>query len=677
MAYIQADRVQETTTTTGTGTVTLAGAVTGYRTFASQMVNGDTCYYVIVDPATGAWETGIGTYSSSTLARTTLLDSSTGSAVSFAAGTKNVLMAPVAKGALLKVDTVTCQGGAATAATLWGDITSGSITIGGSLTSGDLRLGATAQSGAVIVQANQLYFGSANLQQMIFTGGATNHSLEMGRQDGTASTPYIDFHSGATAVDYDTRLLATSGNGTSGNGDLTTYAKNVTLSGPSGSSPAFNVESVQAAGYYPAYIYMRRMGAGSTATPSNTPIGQITWDGRNSSSGYDSFASISANVGTVGASGTPTSMDFFTNTGSGQQQALKLDFDQTVRAYGPFQAPAATSSIPSLRIPHGAAPSSPTNGDFYTTSAGGLFGYINGVTLNYTAVYFGSSAPSNPALQPVWFNTSDGGLYVYNSSTWVDVGGGSIINDSSSSSSTVYSSSKIVSTYAPLASPTFTGKITLPTGSASGAPLKFTAGTVATTLVDGVMEYDGDRLTFTKSTAAGRALVQARQMLVASGNSSAATTTTLVSPFGTSNDTLTLEAGKIYRFKGKYHMVSTFTSGTANVRLAFAFSQTVQSIKYTFRTFVETPNTVVLANTRVGTITAVAATQVTPNITGTITYVVEFEGFVTTNASTGGTITPQFSMSTTGSSTVCAQYSWFEIENIGPAATVVIAGAWS
>ncbi len=102
MAYVQADRVQETTTTIGTGAVTLAGAVTGYRTFGSQMANGDTCFYLIVDPATGAWETGVGTWSTGgSLARTTVLDNSAGtapSAVSFAAGTKNVMMTQPAKG---------------------------------------------------------------------------------------------------------------------------------------------------------------------------------------------------------------------------------------------------------------------------------------------------------------------------------------------------------------------------------------------------------------------------------------------------------------------------------------------------------------------------------------------------------------------------------------------------
>lgn len=87
------DRVKETSTTTGTGTLTLAGAVAGFQSF-SAVGNGNTCYYCIEESATGAWEVGLGTYTSAgtTLARTTVLASSTGSAISLAAGTKNVFL---------------------------------------------------------------------------------------------------------------------------------------------------------------------------------------------------------------------------------------------------------------------------------------------------------------------------------------------------------------------------------------------------------------------------------------------------------------------------------------------------------------------------------------------------------------------------------------------------------
>ncbi len=92
MALVVRDRVKETTTTTGTGTITLLGAVSGYQAF-SVIGNTNTTYYAIVDSAAGTWEVGIGTYSTTgpTLARDTILESSSGgTAISFAAGTKDV-----------------------------------------------------------------------------------------------------------------------------------------------------------------------------------------------------------------------------------------------------------------------------------------------------------------------------------------------------------------------------------------------------------------------------------------------------------------------------------------------------------------------------------------------------------------------------------------------------------
>jgi hypothetical protein len=92
MALVLKDRVKETTTTTGTGTVTLGGAAAGFQSFVV-IGNGNTTYYAIVDAATGDWEVGIGTYtlSGTTLSRTTVLSSSnSGALVNFSAGTKDV-----------------------------------------------------------------------------------------------------------------------------------------------------------------------------------------------------------------------------------------------------------------------------------------------------------------------------------------------------------------------------------------------------------------------------------------------------------------------------------------------------------------------------------------------------------------------------------------------------------
>ena len=92
MPLVLADRVNETTTTTSTGTITLAGAVSGYQSFAV-IGNGNTTYYTIVHQTANEWEVGIGTYTSSgtLLSRDTVLSSSnSGSLVNFSAGTKFV-----------------------------------------------------------------------------------------------------------------------------------------------------------------------------------------------------------------------------------------------------------------------------------------------------------------------------------------------------------------------------------------------------------------------------------------------------------------------------------------------------------------------------------------------------------------------------------------------------------
>jgi hypothetical protein len=124
MALVLDDRVQETTTTTGTGTVTLAGAVPGYQSFAA-IGNGNTTYYCITDGTN--WETGLGTYTSSgtTLARTTVLESSnSNSLVNFSAGTKNVFVTYPASEAVLLTGTQTLTAKTLTSPTITGAVVS-------------------------------------------------------------------------------------------------------------------------------------------------------------------------------------------------------------------------------------------------------------------------------------------------------------------------------------------------------------------------------------------------------------------------------------------------------------------------------------------------------------------------------------------------------------------------
>jgi hypothetical protein len=92
MALVLNDRVKETSSTTGTGDFTLAGAVTDFESFNSGVGTGNTTYYAIVNPGQDEWEVGLGTLSASTtLQRTTIISSSNSdAAVTFTSGTKDV-----------------------------------------------------------------------------------------------------------------------------------------------------------------------------------------------------------------------------------------------------------------------------------------------------------------------------------------------------------------------------------------------------------------------------------------------------------------------------------------------------------------------------------------------------------------------------------------------------------
>ncbi len=91
MALVYKDRVKCTTTTTGTGTYTFGAAVAGYQSF-STLTDNDTCFYTVENGTD--WEVNRGTKSSSTLTRGTLIASSTGSAISWSAGAKNIFLSP-------------------------------------------------------------------------------------------------------------------------------------------------------------------------------------------------------------------------------------------------------------------------------------------------------------------------------------------------------------------------------------------------------------------------------------------------------------------------------------------------------------------------------------------------------------------------------------------------------
>jgi hypothetical protein len=169
MAFVIADRVRETSTTTGTGNFTLAGAVDRFRTFDSVLDTGDTTYYTIADQSGVGWEVGIATFTSpSTLARTTILSSSNGgSAVDFGAGSKDVFITLPASRTVTSVD------GGSTGLTP-STASYGAISLGGTLVAAN---GGTGQSSYTI---GDLLYASGTTALSKLADVATGNALISG-----------------------------------------------------------------------------------------------------------------------------------------------------------------------------------------------------------------------------------------------------------------------------------------------------------------------------------------------------------------------------------------------------------------------------------------------------------------------------------------------------------------
>jgi hypothetical protein len=135
MAFVVNDRVQEFTSTTGTGTLTLTGSPDGFETFSSAVGNGNTTYYTISSNTT-EFEVGIGTVGAGTLSRDTVISSSNSDAlVNFSAGTKNVFVTlPASKTILSNDSNIVNVPGAATFA-------AGTVSLPSITTTGDTNTG--------------------------------------------------------------------------------------------------------------------------------------------------------------------------------------------------------------------------------------------------------------------------------------------------------------------------------------------------------------------------------------------------------------------------------------------------------------------------------------------------------------------------------------------------------
>jgi cytoskeletal protein CcmA (bactofilin family) len=192
MALVLNDRVKETTTTTGQGTISLGGAATGFETFVTGVGDTNTTYYIIVHESDGTWEIGIGTVadaSPDTLARTTVIDTSAGNTtkIDFAAGSKTVFCTlPSSKAVFLDAD---------------GDVTLGAnLDVGGNLT----------VTGTTTFNGGTLTLGDANTDNIVFGGEVDSNIIpdddntyDLGSSSKEWKDIYIDGTAYLDAINFD------------------------------------------------------------------------------------------------------------------------------------------------------------------------------------------------------------------------------------------------------------------------------------------------------------------------------------------------------------------------------------------------------------------------------------------------------------------------------------------
>lgn len=201
-AFIWADNVREISVTTGTGSFTLAGAVTGYVTFNAAMANNDTCYYSIRNrDVPTEWEVGAGTYNdTNVLARTYVVASSNaGAAVNFSAGLKDVWLSPNSFALYRMPTSISARG--VSVSTL-SPAASTATVVGGSI----LSIPGNINTGAVLNVAATVHWNMTIVKTA--AGTATSDiAIQWGTNGTTADADIVSFTLPAGTADVDTAII--------------------------------------------------------------------------------------------------------------------------------------------------------------------------------------------------------------------------------------------------------------------------------------------------------------------------------------------------------------------------------------------------------------------------------------------------------------------------------------
>ena len=289
MTLVVADRVRDSTTTVGTGTVTLSGtAPSGFQNF-SVIGNGNTTYYCISDQTGSDWEVGIGTYSSTgpTLARTTVLASSNaGALVTFGVGTKDVICT-YAAGKMVSTDTLATPPAIGSTTANTGAFTtldaSGAVTLSGGTANGVTYLNGSK----VVTTGSALTFDGTNLGVGV-TPSASSTFI------GGANTPILGIAKSAAYSIIQSKAYST----TASQGGILVLSKS--------KSATIGTQ---------------------TATASGDGLGYLSFEGVNSSSGVAGSSYIAGfQDGSAGATYVPGRIAFYTSDGTNAPtERMRLD----------------------------------------------------------------------------------------------------------------------------------------------------------------------------------------------------------------------------------------------------------------------------------------------------------------------------------------------------------------
>jgi hypothetical protein len=312
-----------------------------------------------------------------------------------------------------------------------------------------------------------------------------------------------------------------------------------------------------------------------------------------------------------------------------------------------------------------------------TSTSSGTVNILNGAVATALTKTINIGTGSTAGTTTIGIGSATGSTTTINGTVQLTSGSTKIGNTTLTQGGTVsITLPTLAGTLAVLGANTFTDTQTLVTGTTTVAPLRIGQSTQANLLATplaNAIEASVEGFYATVANGPGRGLIRAPQMIFSLANSTAATTSTPINVFATGTLS-SLEASKLYRFRGTYYFTTTVSSVTSQaIQLVFAFGTTPTSIKYSFKTYKSTGSTL----DQVGIVSVSTASTVSATTTSNgAVYAVEFEGYLVSAASTS-TLIPQFQMSTTNTSTVANPGSWFEIEKLGASTDTKIAGNWA